>query len=444
MSFFDYPEAPWTVLLIVVSLATSAFFLNRRRHIFDPRVWFPLLYGYLIYAPCLHSLWFDMPYHRGVRLELLPDMLWAACLVIVGFSIGASLAMGRLGRTPLGGSGSFVVLPPASRAVAGTVRTLSLAGALAAITGYAYFTWQLHAAQPIGDAGSKTAILASAPLHVVKGLRTTTALCTVLLVTYVIADSTCGRRLVSAGTVGSILYYAAICILGGEREFVLVAAIWFAANWNRLARRVRIAAILGGIGVISLIPILRQNGGDLSRLSQMNLGDASKSVMVLTSSHTLYTTTVELVPDRCPYWYGRSVVNAVRSFLPAQPESVDYTPMYWFAENYDLQGRSGLAFSQEAEAYLNFGLWGVPIWFGVWGLMVGTMYRRAHSPGATLLGVFLWWQSATAFMFSVRADIRTPLKIIVFGAIAVKLMSLTATLLNDYGRTRRPVPVVTR
>lgn len=441
MFSFEYPETPWVIALFAVSVACSGYFLARRRHVFDPRVFFPVVYGFALYGPCLHSLWFDEPYHHGVKIDLLPQMLGSGCTAIFGFCIGASLAMGRFGRTPVSqtnGSG-FVVLPTRHRDTAATVRRLSAAVAVLAIFAYAYFTFQLIASQPNGGGESKSAFFDNASEGVLRGLHFSTSLCSVMLVTYIIADSACSRRLLSFETLLTLPLYSLVCMVGGERDFVLVGLIWMAANWSRIAVKFRVALVTAAFAVIIIIPIIRAQGlgaGNISDgLARMDLAAATKSLFRIAPNATVYTSTIAMVPSGEPHWHGRSVVNAVRSFVPGQPESVHFTPMRWFADNYEKQGRSGFAFCQDAEAYLNFGFYGVPVWFGCWGLFMGTMYRRAHTYGASLVTIFVWWQSATAFMFAIRADIRTPLKIIVYGCIAVKAMSVTAELLNAYRRS---------
>ena len=101
-----------------------------------------------------------------------------------------------------------------------------------------------------------------------------------------------------------------------------------------------------------------------------------------------FTNVATEVPAVDSHWYGHSLLVALVSFIPGDFPLKDDTPVHWFHDIYDMQKVAGYAFSQDAEAYLNFGWIGPPLWFAVWGYLLSVGYRRAIRPGARLWDAF--------------------------------------------------------
>ena len=444
----DYPELPWAAALAVTATVIAAWAWRVRGHAFDPRLFFPPLYAYVSISPCLYSLFFDRPYHRGIVVSELPNVYASGCTALIGFAIGCSLGMRHLARARFDGRSPAAAMPRLHRESATVMRQLSIAGAALALLGYTYFMIQVFQSQPEGGGVSKSVFFQYVTKDTLRGLHFCTSACSVFLVTYIISDSTTGGRLISVPTVGLLGLYSLLCTLGGEREFVITLLVWIAANWTRMGRSGRLAMAAAALIPMIAIPVIRKQGlgaGNMTQgVEQFDMAEAVRSFMHLSPNLLVFSVTAATVPDQEPHWYGKSVVNAFRSFLPGQPESIHYTPARWFADIYEFQGRAGYAYSQDAEAYLNFGYAGIPVWYAIWGALIGFCYRKAHELSATPAAIFIWWQSLMAFSFAIRSDSRAPIKIIVLGAVAVKLMMLISGSLSGYirqsGRSATPTP----
>ena len=439
---FQYPETAAVIFMIGVSLFLACYSYSRRRHLFDPRFFFPLFYCFVTVSPCLNFLLLGGNYNRGVRLDVLPEVLCSCTSAIVAFHVGVTLSMGRLSKVKFGISKSLPlkITRPEAHEAALLVKTMAFVGSGITIIVFAYCISEVFASQPEGGGVSKSQFFLYVDESTMRMLHFSSALASALLVIFVLSDALTQKDAISWPGLVLLPTFSLLCILNGEREFILVCGIWVAANYHKLSRVVLISLLIALLIFLGLVPIIRREGlGANNIIAGLKKSDSrlfTESLMVLSPNLLIFTNVVTIVPDQEKYWLGRSPMNALISFSPVASESVDYTPTYWFADVYEYQGTSGYAFSQDAEAYLNFGYVGVPFWYVLWGVFIGYTYRRAFQPTADLADIFLWWQSAMAFMFAIRADIRTPLKIIVFGYIATHLMLFIARLLLS-NRTSR-------
>jgi hypothetical protein len=117
----------------------------------------------------------------------------------------------------------------------------------------------------------------------------------------------------------------------------------------------------------------------------------------------LFVTTyvIYLVPDFTPFLSGESYVSAIIGLLPATLSGERRNLLTWFQDWYAPDSASGYGFSLDAEAFLNFGLWGVLIVFSLLAAVQLLVLRRfGRSPFATYFSVFF----TAHLMYSFRND----------------------------------------
>ena len=169
---------------------------------------------------------------------------------------------------------------------------------------------------------------------------------------------------------------------------------------------------------MSLSAVIDSIGGRLAT-SKGSVGDSAEA-----------PSKVDVVPDLEPFWAGRSLVGALASFLPGDSALSEMTPARWFQESYDRQQIAGFAFSQDAEAYLNFGWLGPAVWFGIGGWLLGVAYRRATYKPARPLDAYVWWYSLAVALMAIRADSRGLFKLVIFGLVGSRILWKAAEFLT--------------
>ena len=92
-----------------------------------------------------------------------------------------------------------------------------------------------------------------------------------------------------------------------------------------------------------------------------------------------------LVPESRPYDYGISYLYALTAIMPnigwqVHPSVAHGLLSDWLIKTVDpvvARGGGGLGFSFIAEAYLNFGWFGGPVWLGVVGFILCWLFLKA-------------------------------------------------------------------
>ncbi|TPV96465.1 MAG: O-antigen polysaccharide polymerase Wzy [Myxococcales bacterium FL481] len=147
-----------------------------------------------------------------------------------------------------------------------------------------------------------------------------------------------------------------------------------------------------------------------------------------------------LVPDRHPYFAGRTYLDA---FARAWP-NVTLTPRRWGFVSSEWVTREtaprmhakgeGLAFSIVAEAYINFGLWGTPLVLGLIGWLHARGERVLAGPRIALVSVVVYVLCEIALLLHVRNTVVMYLR----GAIWMVVLALPVLLVVAVSRwTRR-------
>lgn len=419
----DWQEASCLALLVAAAVAPAVWVYRARRDLFDPRIFFPLLYVYASAGPIAFKIVFTGEYHPGLKTEMLNAVLCSCATAVVGFNAGATYGLRKTGRRRTARRPQHALATERDRLSNRYVRDLAVLGAAVMLTGFAAVSHELWSTS---SGLSKAYHLATASESVTHWYYLFAAAASASVSLAVITGAHVSKSAFSPPILGLLAAHFAICTYSGERDALLVGGLWCLSNWRRLSKSMIVAIALVGVGWLGLSPLLRNAGvGIESRLALMNeveLEDIARSVTHFAPNVHVFTNVATEVPATEPHWYGRSVAGALLSFLPFEPEWAQETPTRWFREVYDHQRVAGYAFAQDAEAYLNFGWIGPPLWFALWGYALSVAYRNAIKADARLWTVFLWWHALSISAFGIRTDSRGMLKSLVVGAVASKLI----------------------
>jgi oligosaccharide repeat unit polymerase len=185
--------------------------------------------------------------------------------------------------------------------------------------------------------------------------------------------------------------------------------------------------------MVAVVPMIRgaaDTGFSFEEIAQSLLTRNSSNLLV-------FTNVTQWVPEQEGYWYGESYVDAALNLIPGLP--IGETLSMWFKRMYEYQGRSGFAFSMDAEAYVNFGWIGPALVFAGWGAVLGYLYRQSRvRPGVNT--IFIWVLALTSSLFAIRAFSLPLLKMVVYGALGSRLVWFIALAFDQARRQRMPPP----
>ncbi len=427
---YDLPELFALGVLYGTAVVLAYLVYRVRRDLFDPRVFFPLFYAYVCSGACLFKIFCSGEYHPGLKVDLLIPVLFSCSTAIVGFVVGGTFGMRKTGRLPQTRRVTYPVKTLKQRLSNRIVRDIAVLGAAVTVAGYAFFSYLLQSNAPVGEHVGKAYHLANADEGTLRLFYFFAAASTATLTLAVITDAYVSRKAFSPAIASLLAFAFAVCTYSGERDVLLVAGVWCISNWPKLSRFSITVVVILVVGWMGLSPVLRTSGlgfgSQLSAIEKVRGEDWFYSVTHFAPNVHVFTNVATEVPAVDEHWNGKSLVGAFASFLPGEFALKDETPSRWFHEVYDMQKVAGYAFSQDAEAYLNFGWFGPPLWFAVWGYLLSVGYRRAIRPNAQLWDVFIWWYGVAVSVFGVRSDSRGILKMFILGAIASKLLCLLA------------------
>ena len=190
--------------------------------------------------------------------------------------------------------------------------------------------------------------------------------------------------------------YAAIYLFLGSRGSAVMGCIAVAWVFDRSIRRIPralIAALM--VAALVIIPLVRvtrgTSGRDRLSLSEqveaLNSLDSPVSSSISEMGHSLVTVThtLQLVPSVRGFDYGTSYLYAALVVVPnvgwdLHPSVAHGLLGDWLIRTVDpglAAGGGGLGFSFLAEAYLNFGWPGAPLWLGIMGFVLCFIFVRA-------------------------------------------------------------------
>jgi oligosaccharide repeat unit polymerase len=214
-----------------------------------------------------------------------------------------------------------------------------------------------------------------------------------------------GRRLPVLVSVAVVISHALIKLFLGYRAFAIMPVIAFAWAFHRSVRRIPTTALLGAgclvlFVVFPLVRAFRDTGGSerssWSALVQSLWSVDNPCVAILAEmggSMGTVAYTLELVPSSRDYDLGVGYLYALTTVLPnvfgdlhpavARGTASDW--LIWTVDPYTAARGGGIGFSFIAEAYMNFGWLGAPVFLA--GVGYGLAALAAWARGRDLLRV---------------------------------------------------------
>lgn len=219
-----------------------------------------------------------------------------------------------------------------------------------------------------------------------------------------------GRRLYYANLGCYIVY----CLATAERDFifVLLSVILHAQLYRRtssLTKNVLLGALLLYLG---------------SYLFALRAGEQVDLPSILNQGSLLFVDTfvMEVVPHVRGFEYGGTYLAALTGALLFLPGGGSL--MQWLVASYAPGSDSGYGFSLSAEAYLNFGTWGIPVLFFALTLVHRLLVNRSdRSPFWSSLSVLY----LSAWMYALRGETATLVKTCVDGFVFFGVIHLLST-----------------
>lgn len=184
-----------------------------------------------------------------------------------------------------------------------------------------------------------------------------------------------------------LLNIVAILITGGRSNAVILLAILI-VMYNYLVNKFsRKWLLLGALGVFLLLQILsfvgsvRTEGHRVASLDEIKVEDNAAVDAVAEMGATMFclVETMDIVPSKEPYRYGKSYVYSFTSLIPnlgfwkIHPAKIESNLGDWLTDALDLG--YGTGFSMCAEAYVNFGYFGFVVFF-LWGWFLASIFGK--------------------------------------------------------------------
>jgi len=249
-------------------------------------------------------------------------------------------------------------------------------------------------------------------------------------------------------TLGLLLAYAAINYFLGMRYYATIPLVAVALLRHRLVRPLHVGmlAAAGAVLLVVVFPLVRatRESKGTERMTVESFSEsftgldnpAIAAVQEMGGTVQTVAYTVQHVPDQHAFELGIGYCYAGLTFLPnlfwsLHPTIARGIPtmwLIWTVDPYTAQHGGSLGYSLIAEAYLNFGRWGVPavmaaIGFGYAWLVLWAERRNRMARLAMVACV------ACSFTFYARADAATVLRPLVWYAL---LPYLAATMLQRH------------
>ncbi|MEV4489508.1 O-antigen polysaccharide polymerase Wzy [Micromonospora coxensis] len=219
--------------------------------------------------------------------------------------------------------------------------------------------------------------------------------------------------------------YTAYCLATNERDFIYVA---FALLLHRQLFRTRGVTLRVGVtGALCLLGAAYltsvRSGQQLGVQQALNEG----SVL------TVDTTVMSLVPFVVPHTHGATFWHSVTALVPGL-DGVPPALADWFVGHVAAGSGSGYGFTLTGEAYLNFGMVGIPILFGLLAAAARLLMNRVDRGHFT---AYLSMLFVVSLMYNIRGESRALLATLVYGLIFYGLLQLVR---SRWGGTRRAQP----
>jgi hypothetical protein len=204
--------------------------------------------------------------------------------------------------------------------------------------------------------------------------------------------------------IANLIIYVAYCLITTERDFIFV--LFSLALHRQLFHTVRIlraAALGGGLLLFATLLFAIRSGGTVGTTEILNQG----------SLLFVDTFIMELAPLGVPFLYGASYLGALGGLVPGLG-GMSQSLSGWLVDTYAPGSGSGYGFSLTGEAYLNFGMAGIPIMFALFTALHRLLVNRVDR---SQLWGYMSILYTTAWMYAFRGESLAFLKTVVVGLI---------------------------
>ena len=224
--------------------------------------------------------------------------------------------------------------------------------------------------------------------------------------------------------------YVVYCLLMSERDFMFVIASIFMHRIviDRISLRPRHVLGAGALLYAATYMFQLRTGGGVQLASVLNQG----------SLLFVDTTVIDLAPAYVPHFGGVTYWNAFLNLLPSRLAGTDLNLTAWLVDMYAPGSTSTYGFSLTAEAYLNFGMLGIPaVFFVLSGVQRVLLNRIDRHPFFTFMSVFY----TAMWMYALRNDAFTLVKASAYAAVFFLLVhAVSSPSWNAAGRRRARTP----
>ena len=210
----------------------------------------------------------------------------------------------------------------------------------------------------------------------------------------------------------NLAVYIAYCLATGERDFVFV--LFTLVLHRELVRGERglPRPVLWGAGLLL----------GATALFSLRGGGSASSEQILNQGSVLFVDTWVMthVPSVEPYQHGVTYLHALINLVPGHPQ----VPLQqWLVDRYAPGSSSGYGFSLTGEAYLNFGLAGIPVMFALLTVVQRLLVNRLDKAPVYAYGSLLF---SVAWMYGFRGESLSLLKTCVYGLLFYGVIRLVS------------------
>ncbi len=259
-----------------------------------------------------------------------------------------------------------------------------------------------------------------------------------------------GKRWIQVLCLSLAALYAAINLFLGVRGTVVISGVVIAWMFDRTVRRIprTLIVVLAVLGLVALsfIRETRATGGrwrltiddQIESLSNLQ-NPVSSAVSEMGYSLVTVTHTLSLVPAVRDFDYGTSYLYAISTIVPnlgwdVHPGKAHGLLSDWLVQTVEpavAAAGGGLGYSFIAEAYLNFGWIGGPLWLALLGYLFTRVFLMADSGDPARQAC------VASFLCSFLVFARGESAIVFRGAVWYALLPYLLTLAISIRRDRR-------
>lgn len=230
----------------------------------------------------------------------------------------------------------------------------------------------------------------------------------------------------------NMIVYVGYCLIMGERDFIFpigsIAFHWAVTGLNR--GRDILKFVLGGFVLIisaTLVFFLRDTTQEGSALG----GFLNQGSTLFINAHSLL-----LIEEGHEFFSGFTYLNSISNLAPSWIYKTDFNTLDWFKNNYAPNSDSGYGFALDAEAYLNFGYYGVISFF-----FILTAFQRFLFNSIRKNHFFVFYSTFFLgfFMYNLRNDSLALIKGNMYALLFFVFILYSSRIINYFGEKENKV-----